>query len=207
MNKRLVVIISRLFFSLLVVVALVTQLIIQIRNSASIINYFSFFTNLSNLIAAVTLIYGSIHVIKRHKHSPKLDAIRGATFVYMVIVGAVFSILLRNVELGSLLPWVNDVLHYIMPVFIIFDFIYQPPDKKLPKSIIKYWLIFPLIYLIYSLVRGPQAHFYPYPFLNPSHKGGYPRVALFSVSILIVFILTSYLAIYLASKKQLDKAA
>ncbi len=43
------------------------------------------------------------------------------------------------------------------------------------------WLLAPLAYFAYSLVRGPIAHWYPYPFLDPRHSGGYGRVALYAV--------------------------
>jgi hypothetical protein len=32
-----------------------------------------------------------------------------------------------------------------------------------------------------SLHRGAAVHWYPYPFLNPTHSGGYARVALYAV--------------------------
>ena len=43
------------------------------------------------------------------------------------------------------------------------------------------WLLAPLAYFAYSLVRGPIAHWYPYPFLDPRSLGGYGRVALYAV--------------------------
>ena len=128
------------------------------------------------------------------------EAVRGASVVYMVIVGIVFTILLRDVDLGSLLPWVNTVLHYIMPVVIVADWLLQPPAAKLTNKHIKYWLLFPSVYLAYSLVRGAIVGFYAYPFLNPSHEGGYTRVGIYCVAILVVFLVTSLLIVALSSK-------
>lgn len=45
----------------------------------------------------------------------------------MALVGIVFGALLRDVDLGDLLPWVNTVHHYIMPVVVVLDWLYQPP--------------------------------------------------------------------------------
>ncbi|MCW2602206.1 MAG: hypothetical protein JWN61_341, partial [Pseudonocardiales bacterium] len=46
------------------------------------------------------------------------------------------------------------------------------------------WLIFPLGYLIYSLVRGPIADWYPYPFMDPDEHG-YGGIAITSMIIAV----------------------
>jgi len=33
------------------------------------------------------------------------------------------------------------------------------------------WLLFPIVYAIYALVRGGLTGWYPYPFLNPDVSG------------------------------------
>ena len=111
----------------------------------------------------------------------------------MAVVGIVFSVLLRNEDLGSLLPWVNIVLHYVMPVVVVLDWLYQPPKTKLVVNQVVFWLIFPLVYLVYSLIRGSIVGFYAYPFLNPAKVGGYGIVALYCLGILVVFLLLSWL--------------
>ena len=44
---------------------------------------------------------------------------------------------------------------------------------------------FPLLYVVYSLIRGPFVNWYPYPFLDP-RIGGYGRVFLYSIGISVV---------------------
>ncbi len=60
--------------------------------------------------------------------------------------------------------------------------------KQLPV-----WFIFPLGYLLYSLIRGPIAHWYPYPFLNPDKAGGYGGVGIYCMAILVAFLLLGWL--------------
>jgi hypothetical protein len=69
------------------------------------------------------------------------------------------------------LPWVNIVLHYIMPVVMVVDWLVLPPKTTLSLQQTAYWLIYPLVYLVYTLVRGAAVGFYPYPFLNPATAG------------------------------------
>lgn len=184
---------ARLLFGLLGLTAIVTQLTIQIQKGFSLVNFFSYFTNLSNVFAAIVLLIGAFYLIQHREPTATGDIIRGAAVVCMAIVGIVFSILLRNEDLGSLLPWVNTVLHYIMPVVVVLDWLYQPPKTKLTISQIGYWLIFPFLYLVYSVIRGAIVGFYAYPFFNPNKVGGYGGVALYCLAILIGFIIVSWL--------------
>ncbi len=92
----------------------------------------------------------------------------------MAVVGVVFAILLRGVDLGSLLPWVNVVLHYIMPVAVVVEWMIQSSPARTGAQ---RWLIgqtVPLLYLAYVLIRGAIVGWYPYPFLDPE-LGGYGR--------------------------------
>lgn len=41
----------------------------------------------------------------------------------MVVVGIVFALLLRTMDLGSLLPWVNFLLDYVMPAVVLLDWL------------------------------------------------------------------------------------
>ncbi len=153
-TQRTILIVARLFFGLLTLAAIVTQLSIQIRLGFSIVNLFSYFTNLSNIFALVVLLLSAIFLIQRRETTATFDLVRGASVVGMALVGIVFGVLLRDEDLGSLLPWVNIVLHYIMPVVMVLDWLYQPPKTRLTFAQTWMWLIFPFLYLVYSLIRG-----------------------------------------------------
>ena len=204
-TQRTVLFIARLFFGLLTLAAIVTQLTIQIQSGFNVVNFFSYFTNLSNIIAAVVLLIGAFFLFQRREPTVTYDLIRGAATVYMAIVGIVFSILLRNEDLGALLPWVNTVLHYIMPIVVVLDWLYLPPSTKLIASQSWVWLIFPILYLAYSLIRGAIVGFYAYPFLNPAKVSGYGGVALYCLAIMVAFLLVSWLIMLLGNRLQRNR--
>jgi hypothetical protein len=187
MTQRNLLIAGRLFFGVLTLFAIIVQLIRSIGLHFDVVSYFSYFTNLSNIFAAVVLIVGAVFLTQRREPTPTQEVIRGASVVAMAIVGVVFALLLRNVDLGGLLPWVNVVLHYIMPVVVVADWVIQPPKSQMGAREIGLWLIYPFVYLVYTLIRGPIAKFYPYPFINPAH-GGYGSVAVYSVGIFVLFL-------------------
>jgi hypothetical protein len=166
----------------------------------NLVNFFSYFTNLSNIFAAIVLIIGALYLIQRRKPTATDDIIRGTAVAAMALVGIVFSILLRNEDLGSLLPWVNTVVHYIMPVVMVLDWLYQPPKTRLAVKQIAFWLIFPFLYLAYSMIRGSIVGWYAYPFINPTKVGGYGVVALYCLAILAAFLLLSWLLMLLGNR-------
>jgi hypothetical protein len=155
-------------------------------------NFFSFFTVESNILAVIAFIGGAL-IIQSGKRSERFDFFRGAVTLYMVITGIVFSILLSGLEGVQLtaVPWDNTVLHYLIPVAIVIDWIMDPPAKRVPFKRALWWLVFPLAYFAYSLIRGPIVGWYPYPFLNPAH-GGYGKVAVVAVVITLGVLLLTF---------------
>jgi hypothetical protein len=60
MTKRSILIGGRLFFGLLTLAAIITQLITHIQHRFDVVNFFGYFTNLSNLFASVVFIVGAV---------------------------------------------------------------------------------------------------------------------------------------------------
>lgn len=191
----------RLVFGLVASVALAWQLAIQIQMGFSVLNFFSFFTNLSNLFAAAVLLLGAFGFFARSEASDLSDQIRAVSVVNMAVVGIVFAVLLRDVDLGSLLPWVNFVLHYVMPCVVVLDWFLQPPKMKLGTRQLLLIQVFPAFYLLYVLVRGSRVDWYPYPFLNPANVGGYDGVAVYAIGIALTFLIAGWSLLALGNKQ------
>jgi hypothetical protein len=203
LNKRVLTIVGRLLFGCLDLVAINVQLNYSAEHNAlNLVNFFSYFTILSNVFATVILIWGAINLIKRHKPTHREDVIRSAAVLYMTVTGIVYAALLAGQNLGLLLPWVNDVLHILMPIVVILDWLYLGPRSKLKLKQCAWLFIFPLVFLAYSLIRGPIVGWYPYTFLNPTKAGGYIGVALYSLAILVLFSLLGWSLVYSGNKLQ-----
>lgn len=186
---RGVLVTFRLGFGLLILIATGRQLAIQLEFGLSLVQFFSFFTILSNLFAAFVLLAAGVRLVRHAPASATADRLRHYAVIYMTVVGVVFVTLLRNADLGPLLAWVNTVLHYVSPVLVFVDWLIDRPRWRLTMGDLSLASIFPLAYLVYSLVRGAITGWYPYPFLSPSLVGGYGVVGLYAVGILLVFSL------------------
>ncbi|MDH6253216.1 hypothetical protein M2347_002943 [Chryseobacterium sp. H1D6B] len=193
-----------LIFSLLGWFALAAQyyLMLQSRETTTIeitINYFSYFTILTNLLVAVyfTREVFTINSIKS-RSSGRLTAIT----IYILVVGIIYQLLLRSGELTGMQWTANELLHSLIPVFtLIYWYLYE--DKKnLTYQLIPKWTIYPLLYLVYILIRGTISGSYPYPFINVADLG-IAKALMNAFWIAVFFIVLS--VIFVKIGKLIDK--
>ncbi|MEU6380804.1 Pr6Pr family membrane protein [Streptomyces sp. NPDC046909] len=171
----------RLAFGLLLGVALGFAGYHASTSATGVPNFFSYFTNLSNMAACVVLLVGTRTRVP--------DPVRGAVVLYMAITGLVYGLVLTKFHDSLMIPWVNHVVHQLMPLVVVADWLADPPRRRLRYGQAAYWLVFPLAYLTYSLIRGAVLDWYPYPFLDPDHDGGgYERVAVACLLITALFV-------------------
>ena len=163
----------KLFFGLLGFAAVVTEIATLVERGVFVpANFFSFFTIESDIFASLMFIVSAVAVAAGVK-SRRLAMFRGAATLYMIVTGIVFAVLLSGIEGTTLtaVPWDNIVLHYIIPLAVVGDWLIDPPHQRIGFKQGLVWLIFPIAYVAYSLVRGSIVGWYPYPFLNPETNG------------------------------------
>jgi hypothetical protein len=154
---------------------------------ARTINFFSYFSTLSNILAALTLTVAAFQPAERRHWLTRPLAATGIA-LYMGITGLPFIIQLLWSPFGLLVA-VDFRLHYLMPtVYLLFWLIYVPQGTLLPRDI-RIWLIFPFVYAIYALIRGAYSGFYPLPFLNVDALGFirvFANMGLMLISLLVL---------------------
>lgn len=186
----------RALFAGVTLVAIATQMIdLAGKGILNPVSYFSYFTIDSNLIAAAVLLAGAM--ARSGGASRPLDILRGGAVVYMSITGIVFTLLLSNTDVDTTIPWVNTVVHELMPLVILADWLLVPPTARLSIRQGMMWLSFPLIWIVYTLIRGAIVNHYPYPFLDPAN-GGYANVSAYCVGILVAMLIVCILTVVLA---------
>lgn len=143
-------------------------------------NILFYFTVHSNLFGYIYLIASALAVFGNKKaqkfaYSPFVGAL--AT-TYIFIAGLVYCC---GIPLGFTPPakwdtaahafssFIQVYYHMIMPPFMLILWFFPPADEKIPMK--KAWLagIYPLVYSIFSIIRGVcfPMHCYAYPFYNP----------------------------------------
>ncbi len=175
----------RLAFALLALAAVGTQLALGLQRETFVVaNFFSFFTIESNLIGAFVLLLAGVGAL-RSADPGRFALLRGAATLYMTTTGIIYFLLLRGLEasLQTPVPWINTVLHYVMPLALLADWLIVPPKRRIAFGQALVWLLFPLAYVAYSLIRGSIVGWYPYPFLNANEQS-YGQIAVTGLVIL-----------------------
>lgn len=189
----------RLFFGLLGLIAILSQLQHNQSIGASTVNFFSFFTIQSNLLASAVLL--KLALFPKHM-SHRFTLVRGGATLYMTMTGIMYALLLSGLDasLQTTLPWVNSVLHYLLPAYMLVDWLIDRPGR-LSFKVTRWWLAYPILYLLYSLVRGHFVSWYPYPFINPTSKG-YIQVVINCLIIAPCVVIAAWLLTRFAAAKK-----
>ncbi len=167
-------------------------------------NFFSFFTIESNIFVAVVLLVMGLTSLGV-RPSPTFDLVRGAAVAYIALVGVVYGVLLSGYQedLQTTLPWVDTIVHKVIPIVMVADWLINPPARRIEFRRALIWVSYPIVYLVYTLIRGPRVDWWPYPFLNPHHEDqGYGVVALYCVGIAIGFIIFIWITAWFSRRAE-----
>lgn len=164
---------------------LIMQFYFKVDSTA---NFLSYFTIQSNLLIALCVTFSALIPNSSLGVFFSKLSVQSAIALYIFIVFIVYNTMLRGI--ATLTGWnilLNDLLHVVIPIlFIIYWLVFRTRGTLHWRDGL-YWIFFPLLYLIYTLIRGAMVNWYPYPFLNAA-KLGYP-IALRNISVVIVIFL------------------
>jgi hypothetical protein len=79
------------------------------------------------------------------------------------------------------------LLHDLIPLLYVAFWFFFVPKSNLRWVHAIWWLVYPFIYLVYTLIRGSITGTYPYPFLDVSAIG-YSRLAANALVLMMVFL-------------------
>ncbi|UAK23471.1 Pr6Pr family membrane protein [Sphingomonas nostoxanthinifaciens] len=151
-----------------------------------------FFTIISNL--TVGIVFGLIALGMVRLRHPLLI---GGLALTMALVGAVFELMLRGVL--HLTGWrivSNSLLHDAVPLLTCAVWVMLAEKGRLRARDPWIIAIFPILYLVYALVRGAIGGIYPYPFLD-GPKIGWEKVSLTVLAISVAFLVCGHLMVML----------
>ena len=198
MRNRQVVGALRLLVGLALLATIVIQVADRVVNNAfDPWEYFSYFTIETSLMNIVVFIVGGILAFRLSRDTELFTTVRMATLTYAIITAGVYNLLLRNVPYNGFqgLSWPNEVIHVWIPILIVLDWLISPGRPALSWKALRVVMIYPLLWLAYSLVRGAVSNgIYPYPFLDPA-TAGWGSVIAYIVALSLVLLGLAALAI------------
>ena len=160
-----------------------------------LVNFFSFFTVFTNTLVAVVLTYALSVQASRARDFFLQPWVSSGIAVSIAVVGLGYSVLLRH--LWHPQGWqflADELLHDVMPILFLLYWSLCVPKGTLRLKHLGFWVIYPLVYFAYALLRGQSLGLYQYPFIDVARLG-YPQVFINAGGILMGFVLVSLVVV------------
>lgn len=182
----------RLALAAVCVVALIARFIWGLGSATfTASNFFAYLTIQSNMVFVIAQVVAGL-VALRVKNDPEwLTTIRATVLTCTVTAGIVFAFLVQQAgERGFRIdvPWSDQVLHFILPVIAVADWVLAPGRGRALWRSLSYTLAFTFGWGGVTLVRGSIVGWYPYFFLDPNQVSGIAEFSLLSGIAVSVFI-------------------
>jgi hypothetical protein len=152
----------------------------------------SYFTIQSNLLVAVVTV--------QLARDPLRDGawwrvLRLAAVSGILVTGVVHFILLRPLlDLDGADRVADTLLHQVVPVLAVVGWAVFGPRPRIETRDVAWTLVWPLAWLVWTLVVGGLSGWYPYPFLDHREDHGTMGVVLTGAAITVFFVLLLALA-------------
>lgn len=152
------------------------------------IRFFSFFTILTNILAAAALLFPLLAPRSAPGAFLARPTVRTAIAGYMIMVGVVYYLLLVGVsgrEGWSL--FFEHLLHAATPPLFVLDWLAFVNKQAVDWRVGLRSLAYPLLYIAWTLARGAATGWYPYPFLDVGDLG-YAHVLANVVGLVTIYV-------------------
>jgi len=163
-------------------------LLVRWQEQASLIgglvNFFSYFTVLSNTLVATVFsyaVFGHEGRARRYFLSP---AVSSGIATSILLVAVAYSLLLRHLWHPQGWQWLADqLLHDVMPLSFAVYWWCRVGKGYLRLWHLLAWALYPTGYFAFVLWRGHVIGVYPYPFIDVAELG-YAQVTLNALAVL-----------------------
>ena len=130
---------------------------------------FSFFTVDSNVLVLAVAIAVALG---RAANSVASRAIRLSALLSITVTGSVFSLVLApDIELRGEAVVATNLFHIVSPVLFVLGWLLWGPRRQWDVRIAALAFIWPIAWLVFTLIRGAITGWYPYPFLDVGQNG------------------------------------
>ncbi|KRP64324.1 Pr6Pr family membrane protein [Pseudomonas orientalis] len=154
-----------------------------------LISFLSFFTVLTNTLVVVVLSYALVTRESPARRFFLKPGICGGVATSIVVVSLAYNLLLRHLWSPEGFQFIADeLLHDVMPLLFLIYWWRCVPKGTLQLRHIAGWVIYPVVYFGYVLLRGHMLGQYQYPFMDVDSLG-YPQVFVNAGGILAGFLL------------------
>lgn len=162
----------------------------------------SFFTIQSNVLAGLVSLQLAM---QPRRDGTGWRVLRLMALLGITVTGVVYSAILAatHVPHGWQEVTANTLLHYVVPILMVLGWAMFGPRPRMGLRVGLLALIWPVLWLAYTLGHGAMSSWYPYPFVDVAEHG-YAVVLLYCLGVTAVFAVIA--AIYAVLDRVLPAA-
>ena len=160
--------------------------------------YFAYFSITSAMLAGFVVLTSGVMLLRGKSESERQNIARLVAVVSMIIVGTVYHLLLGDTaidprDIGYDWPRIpNAIIHTYAPLLVGLDYVLSVKGSKPLWRRALWVVVYPLIWLSFSLMRGLAVDWWPYWFINPGSEGGVSGMIFFILTIAVGFIVLGF---------------
>ncbi|NHJ49375.1 MAG: hypothetical protein FK733_16415 [Asgard group archaeon] len=179
-HTRTLILSYRIIFGLLVWITLILMFVKSAMSKADAltgfiagISSYRYYTMQTNLFAAIWFTLAIIFHWKPDKLNKIKGVLRGAITIYITITFVVFAIVLSSMYQpdNPFDIYTNIAIHYVIPMAFLIDWMFTEKTVNYKWLNLVFWTIYPILYLILTIVHGKLTSDYLYPFLDIDEMG------------------------------------
>lgn len=188
--------------------AVLVQLVMSVRHGLAtgdsfpraVIDYFSYFTVLTNILVALVLTVPWVapeSLAGRWLAGPHVTAMTASA---IIIVGLTYHFVLSGDYRPAGIEYATDIgLHYIVPTLFTLYWVLVAPKSGLRYAHLPYFAIYPCGYLTFLVARGAMVGEYPYFFVDVNTLG-FPVAARNAFGLVMIYLVVAALLLLVTSK-------
>ncbi|MDT4938239.1 MAG: hypothetical protein QOG80_1910 [Pseudonocardiales bacterium] len=156
-----------------------------------LVRVLSFFTIQSNVLSAIT---SAQLALRPDRDRPVWRVVRLDAMLGITVTGIVYSTVLARIHEPK--GWeqvsTNTAFHYLVPIMMVMGWLLFGPRPRIDATVMRWSLLWPVLWFSYTLVHGEMTRWYPYPFTDVA-TNGYSRVLVNAFLVTVVLGLVALL--------------
>lgn len=181
-----------------------------LNNNFRPFEYFAYFSIVTAIVAGVLLFATGASLLRNLEESKRAEIARLSLTVAMIVVGVVYHALLADVAsdvrdgdyVWPVFP--NEFIHTYGPILIVLDYLLSHKGFKVRLRAALWVAVFPLVWLVFSVIRGSITNWWPYWFINPNGEAGLVGMLSYIGAITVFFLVLGFAV--LALKKLIQRS-
>lgn len=171
-------------------------------------NFFAYLTVQSNCALVIVLVIGAVLALRRASDPRWFTIALSLVLTWTTTAGLAFALIVWQAGIRGIrvdVPWSDQVLHFYLPACTAVAWVLTPGHRRVSWWVVPWSLVFPIVWGLVTLWRGPLVGWYPYYFLDPRQVSGPIEFVVTSAIALAIFAAVACVLVLVSRMPQISR--